>query len=102
MNKTFSGIKKIKALEAAGCGERSDLEDANQRAGGQTRKKQKPQNKEWNKRWYFHANIQTLTDKKKIQIMMEVLKRFINGALFSVFATVLATPAGIPTPTITA
>lgn len=28
-------------------------------------KKEKLQNKEWNKRWYFHANIQTLTDKKK-------------------------------------
>lgn len=34
--------------------------------------------------------------------MMEVLKVFINGALFSVFATILTTPAGIPTPTITA
>lgn len=39
MNKTFSGNEKVKALEAAGCGERSDLKDANQRAGGQTGKK---------------------------------------------------------------
>ncbi len=34
--------------------------------------------------------------------MMEILKVLINGALFSVFATTLATPPGIPTPTITA
>lgn len=41
--------------------------------------------------------------KKEIpHTVIQILKRLINGALFSVFATALSTPAGIPTPTITA